>query len=167
MTGAPTGDLTTTARCGGASALTSPAPDPGFDPAAVGSIRRRRRGSLAWNAGLRGESAACAALTRDGWTILLRRARTAAGEIDIVAERRPVHAPSLLAFIEVKARPSLVEAAAALSLRQQTRLLTAAAILQGQHPDWVHDGIRFDVLLVNAAGSVRRIADAFRQEQQA
>ncbi len=115
---------------------------------------------------MRAEAAACAALARDGWTILLRRARTAAGEIDIVAEHRPPHAPSLLAFIEVKARPRLAEAAAALSLRQQARLLTAAAILQGQHPDWVHDGIRFDVLLVNEAGAVRRIADAFRQEQQ-
>ena len=113
---------------------------------------------------MRGEAAACAALVRDGWTILLQRARTGAGEIDIVAERRTAHAPSLLAFIEVKTRPRLVEAAAALSGRQQTRLLTAAAILQGLHPEWMHDGIRFDVLLVDAAGRVRRIADAFREE---
>lgn len=95
----------------------------------------------------------------------MRRARTGAGEIDIVAEQRLAHAPSLLAFIEVKARPLLSDAAAALSSRQQARLLTAAEILLGLNADWTHDGIRFDLLLVDAAGTVRRIADAFRRER--
>ena len=119
------------------------------------------RGRTAWRRGLQAEAAACAALERDGWTILLRRARTPCGEIDIVAERPG----TLLAFVEVKARPALRAAAAALSQRQQERLLRAAEILLASHPDWTHDGIRFDLLLVDPTGTVRRIADAFRRQQ--
>jgi putative endonuclease len=66
--------------------------------------------------------------------------------------------------LEVKSRPTLALAAAALSPRQQARLLGAAAILLAANPHWGRAGVRFDVLLVDAAGAVRRIADAFRQE---
>ncbi len=105
------------------------------------------------------ESLACAALAAEGWFIHGRRIRTPAGEIDAVAER-----DGLLAFIEVKRRPSLADAAAALSQRQQTRLLAAAEILLGANPGWGAQGVRFDVLVVDDAGRVRRIADAFRRE---
>ncbi len=84
---------------------------------------------------------------------------TEAGEIDIVAERQ-----GLLAFIEVKARPVLSEAAAALSSRQRARLLAAGEIVLAKHPEWGRAGVRFDVMLVDAAGQVRRIVDAFRLE---
>ncbi len=87
------------------------------------------------------------------------RLRTAAGEIDIVAER-----DGLLAVVEVKARPSLADAAAALSPRQRARLFAAAEILLAEHPEWGANGVRFDVIVVDAAGAVRRIADAFRGE---
>jgi putative endonuclease len=33
-----------------------------------------------------------------------------------------------------------------------------------ENPGWGREGVRFDVLLVDAARTVRRIADAFRQE---
>ena len=90
--------------------------------------------------------------------MLARRARTEAGEIDMVAER-----DGLLAFIEVKARPSLAEAAFALGPRQRARLVAAAECWLAENPGG-HGaaGIRFDVLLVAADGTVRRIADAFR-----
>jgi putative endonuclease len=97
------------------------------------------------------------ALERDGWSILARRLRTKAGEIDIVAERN-----GLLAVVEVKARPTLSHAAEALSLRQQERLIAATEIILAMHPQWGLEGVRFDLLLVDAAGVVRRIADAFR-----
>lgn len=117
------------------------------------------RGRRAERLGRAGAAAAEAALTAAGWTILGRRLRTAAGEIDLAAERA-----GLLAFIEVKSRPSLAVAAAALTPRQQRRLLAAAEILLGEHPGWGAAGVRFDVLVVNAAGQVRRIIDAFRAE---
>ena len=44
------------------------------------------------------------------------------------------------------------------------RLLAAADAALAQHPEWGRAGVRFDVLLVDAAGQVRRVADAFRLE---
>ena len=120
---------------------------------------RTLRGGRAHASGVDAEALACAALVRDGWTVLARRVRTAAGEVDAIAER-----DGLLVFLEVKRRATLTGAAWALTPRQRTRLIGAAEILLAEHPDWGRAGVRFDVLLVDAAGTVRRIADAFRQE---
>jgi len=120
---------------------------------------RRQRGSQAHRRGIDAEAAACAALVQDGWTILARRLRTAAGELDLVAEKS-----GLLAIVEVKARARLADAAYALTLRQQRRLIAAADAVLAEHPDWGADGVRFDLMLVDQAGRVRRIADAFRAE---
>lgn len=98
-----------------------------------------------------------AALAREGWRVLARRARTPAGEIDLVAER-----DGLLAFCEVKARPSLQAAAHALRPPQRARLLGAAECWLAANPGQGAAGMRFDLLLVAADFSVRRIADAFR-----
>ncbi len=117
------------------------------------------RGGRAHASGVDAEALACAALERDGWTVLARRVRTGAGEVDAIAER-----DGLLVFVEVKRRPTLAGAAWALTPRQQARLTGAAEILLAEHPDWGRAGARFDVLVVDAAGAVRRIADAFRQE---
>ena len=70
----------------------------------------------------------------------------------------------LLAIVEVKARASLASAAAALAPRQRARLLAAADLALAAHPEWGSAGVRFDVMLVDAAGRVRRVADAFRVE---
>jgi putative endonuclease len=132
--------------------MTAVPPSPAAGP-------RIRRGEVAQRRGLATEAAACAALGRDGWTVLGRRLRTEAGEVDVVAER-----DGLLAIVEVKSRPTLAGAAAALSARQRGRLIAAAEILLAAHPGWGPAGVRFDVVVVDAAGRVRRIADAFRQE---
>ncbi len=121
--------------------------------------RRQARGSVAYARGLAAEEAACAALVADGWTIHARRLRTQAGEVDLVAERA-----GLLALVEVKARPSLAGAAVALGAAQRARLLAAASIIVAENPGWGAAGMRFDVMVVDATGRVRRIADAFRQE---
>jgi putative endonuclease len=120
---------------------------------------RAATGTRAQAQGVAAETLACAALAADGWTILGRRVRTPAGEVDVVAER-----DGLLAFVEVKRRPSLADAAASLGRRQRARLLAAAEILLAEHPAWGRAGVRFDVLVVDDAGRVRRIVDAFRQE---
>ncbi len=117
------------------------------------------RGRAAQARGVVAEQAACGALEREGWVVLARRLRTGAGEIDVVAER-----DGLLAFIEVKARPDLNSAAFALGPRQRARLLAAGEAALAGHPEWGRAGVRFDVLLVDDAGRVRRIADAFRLE---
>jgi putative endonuclease len=124
------------------------------DPAA-----RTARKSAAEARGRAAEARIAARLAVEGWTILGQRIRTPAGEIDLVAE-----CGGLLAFIEVKARDTLAEAAHALGRRQQRRLIAAAEIWLGDNPGHGTAGIRFDVLLVDAAGGMRRIADAFRIE---
>lgn len=128
-------------------------------PARLTTARRIAAGRRSHAQGIDAETVACAALQADGWTLHARRARTQAGEIDAVAER-----DGLVAFVEVKRRPTLAVAAAALTARQRARLLAAAEILLAAHPDWGRAGVRFDVLLVDDSGRVRRIADAFRDE---
>ena len=120
---------------------------------------RPREHCTAHQRGVDAETAACRALASDGWTVLARRLRTEAGEIDIVAATADI-----LAIVEVKARPTLADAAFALSVRQRERLLAAAEIVLAEHSDWAREGMRFDLLVVDRAGAVRRIADAFRQE---
>jgi len=107
--------------------------------------------------GVAAEEAACAALLAEGWTVLGRRLRTRAGEVDVVAERA-----GLLAVIEVKRRDSLATAAESVAPRQRARLMAAAELLLAANPGWGEAGVRFDVIVVDAAGRVRRIADAFR-----
>jgi putative endonuclease len=126
-------------------------------PFVIAMPDRSRRGQAADRRGRTAEDAAQLALERDGWRILARRLRTSAGEIDMVAEK-----DGLLAIVEVKARTSLADAAASLSDRQQARLIAAAEIILANNPDWGAQGVRFDLLLVDSAGVVRRIADAFR-----
>ena len=108
--------------------------------------------------GHQAESRAAAALEAEGWSVLARRARTPAGELDLVAERE-----GLLAFVEVKARATLGDAAAALGPAQRRRLMQAGEIWMAANPARGAAGVRFDVMLVDAEGRVRRIADAFRQ----
>jgi putative endonuclease len=120
-------------------------------------VNRSLKGRLADQKGRFAEDAAIVALERDGWNILARRLRTSAGEIDVVAEKE-----GLLAIVEVKARPRWADAAAALSVRQQARLVAATEIILAENPHWGALGVRFDLLLVDATGTVRRVADAFR-----
>src|SRR6185437_10580315 len=108
---------------------------------------RASRGRTAQARGVDAETTACAALVREGWTILGRRLRTEAGEIDLVAERH-----GFCAFVEVKARATLADAAIAVTARQQARLLAAAEILLAEHPEWGRSGVRFDLLVVDALG---------------
>ena len=120
---------------------------------------RRERGKAAQIKGCAAEAHAEAALRRDGWQVIARRLRTAAGEIDLVADR-----DGLTALIEVKARSRLDQAAYALQPRQQARLLAAGEIALADNPGWGRAGVRFDVILVDRAGQVRRVKDAFRAE---
>ncbi|MCA3278447.1 MAG: YraN family protein [Roseomonas sp.] len=122
--------------------------------------QRLLRGRRAYAAGQGAEALAAEALAAEGWTLLGQRIRTGAGEIDLIAERQ-----GLLAFIEVKARPSLAEAAFALGPRQRARLIVAAEAWLAEHPGHGAAGMRFDVMLVAADGTIRRIADAFRVEE--
>lgn len=119
---------------------------------------RQRRGRRAFADGMAAEQAAIAALRMEGWEILLHRARTRWGEIDLVALRG-----GCLVFIEVKARPSLLAAGEAIRPSQVTRIMNAAQFLCTANPHWVYDSVRFDVCAVLPGNVIEWIPDAFRQ----
>jgi len=95
-------------------------------------------------------------LEGQGFTVLARRLRTGAGEIDLV-----VADDERLVFVEVKARSCLADAAYSVSARQQLRLLEAASLALATHEDWTRPEIRFDVALV-AGAAVEILVDAIR-----
>lgn len=99
------------------------------------------------------------ALRLKGYRILAQRYRTPIGEIDIVAKRGAV-----VAIIEVKARPSLNEAAAAISPRQQARLVRAATHFLSAKPALQSAVVRFDAMLVAPKTWPRHIVNAWNAE---
>ena len=110
----------------------------------------------AFRTGLSAESRAAAYLMAKGYRILARRFRTPHGEIDLVAKRR-----NLLAFVEVKARASLDEAAYAVTPRQQARIINAAQAWLAAHPDHAELELRFDAILIAPRRLPRHLLAAF------
>jgi len=128
-------------------------PDAGAKPASPARV-------AAFRTGLSAEARAAAYLMAKGYRILARRFRTPYGEIDLVARRR-----NLLAFIEVKARASLEDAAYAVTPRQQARIINAAqAWLQvwlAAHPEHADFELRFDAMLIAPRRLPRHLLAAF------
>jgi putative endonuclease len=110
----------------------------------------------AFQTGLSAESRAAAWLIAKGYRILARRFRTPHGEIDIVARRR-----NLIAFVEVKARASLDEAAYAVTPRQQQRIVNAAEGWLMAHPEHADFELRFDAMLIAPRHLPRHLLAAF------
>ncbi len=125
------------------------------------SAGRRDRGMRARNLGKWAEFLCVVSLVARGWRILDRGAAlargTGVGEIDIVARRG-----ATLAFIEVKARPSLDEAAAAISVQQRERLVRAAEAYLARNPGLRQCEPRFDAMLVAPRRLPRHVRDAWR-----
>ena len=114
----------------------------------------------AFRTGLSAESRCAAWLIAKGYRIIARRYRSPAGEIDIIARRRGV-----TAFIEVKARATLDEAAYAITLRQRQRIIAAAAAWLAAHPKYGNDALRFDAMLVAPGRLPRHLTAAFDATQ--
>ena len=110
----------------------------------------------AFRTGLSAESRAAAFLIAKGYRILAKRFRTPHGEIDLVAKKR-----NLLAFIEVKARASLDDAAYAVTPRQQARIIDAAQGWLAAHPEHAEFELRFDAILIAPRHLPRHLLAAF------
>src|SRR5882762_6240499 len=110
----------------------------------------------AFRTGLSAEARAAAYLMAKGYRILARRFRTPHGEIDVVARRR-----NLIAFVEVKARASLDEAAFAVTPRQQARIINAAQAWLVAHPEHAEFELRFDAILIAPRHLPRHLLAAF------
>ena len=110
----------------------------------------------AFRTGLSAESRAAALLMAKGYRILAKRFRTPYGEIDLVARKR-----NLLAFIEVKARANLDDAAYAVTPRQQQRIIEAAQAWLMAHPEHANFELRFDAMLIAPRRLPRHLLAAF------
>ena len=115
--------------------------------------RREQRGRAA-------EDKACQWLERAGYRIVARRLRTPAGEIDIVAERRP-----LLAFVEVKARSSAGKSLLSVSPQQAARIAAAATYFLADNAGYADAVIRFDVIAITPGAVPQHFPDAWRPEE--
>lgn len=125
--------------------------------ASAPSPARRKRGSLAHEAGLQAETLAADFLIQQGYTLLARRFRTPHGEIDLLMD----NGDCLLA-VEVKQRSTLADARYALSHRQGERLLRAFGFIIETRPDWQRPDNRLDVLIIDRAGSIEQIENALQ-----
>ena len=132
-------------------AKTDGAAPPG-QPAKIASPER----VAAFRTGISAEARAGAYLMAKGYRILAKRFRTPHGEIDLVARKR-----DLVAFIEVKARASLDEAAYAVTPRQQARIIAAAEAWLMAHPEHAEFELRFDAVLIAPRRLPRHLLAAF------
>ncbi len=107
--------------------------------AADGRDRRFR----AYRKGHRGEWLAALALMLKGYRIVARRHRTRLGEIDLIARRG-----DLVAIVEVKARPTLIQAMDAVGFEAQRRIEGAADLWLSKQPDFARLSVRFDIVAV-------------------
>lgn len=97
----------------------------------------------AYRRGHRSEWLAAAALILKGYRILARRYRTPAGEIDLIARRG-----NLVLMVEVKARPTLIEAMESVSYTAERRIEAAADLWLSRRADYGRLSVRFDLVAV-------------------
>jgi putative endonuclease len=107
--------------------------------------------------GRRAEAVAVWWFRLHGYRILVRRFATPVGEIDLVVRRG-----ELLAFVEVKRRPTADAALAALTPRQQARIARAAEWFLKGRPWLAHLPCRFDVLALTPWRWPSHVPDAWR-----
>ena len=122
-----------------------------------GAREKRRR---AERTGRTAERFAAIFLTLKGFSVLDRRIKTPAGEIDLSARRS-----RLIVFVEVKARAALDDALFAVTPRTQQRISTAAALYLSRRPALAECAVRYDIIAVSG-WRVRHIADAWRDAPQ-
>lgn len=117
---------------------------------------KQHRGTTSYHAGLAAESAVAAQYERGGYPILQTRWRGSAGEIDLVARDGEG-----VIFIEVKKSKSHAQAAQNLTRRQMLRIYGAGSEFLETQPQGQLTDVRFDVALVNDAGQIDVIENAF------
>ena len=105
------------------------------------SGKAKRRGHE--RRGHRGEWLAALALMLKGYRIIERRYRTKLGEIDLIARRG-----DLVLFVEVKVRPTLVQAMEAIGRMSERRIEAAADLWLMRQHDHARLSLRFDMVAV-------------------
>lgn len=93
--------------------------------------------------GHRSEWLAAWALRLKGWRIVAKRFKTKTGEVDLIARKR-----DLIIMVEVKARPSLIEAMESVTPTAQRRIEAAGDIWLSRQPDFSRLSVRYDLVAV-------------------
>lgn len=112
-------------------------------------------GSVGYHAGVAAEQAVAKTYHARGCTIRAERYRGSAGEIDLIAD----DGDSVI-FIEVKKSKSHAAAAARLTQRQISRIITSATEFLAGEPKGQDTNARFDVALVDAQGRIEVLENA-------
>ena len=116
---------------------------------------RNRR--AAYRHGHLADAAAALLLLAKGYRLLARRYKTPLGELDLIARRG-----NLVAFVEVKARPTRREALQSVGRGAEKRIVGAADLWLAKHPDAAGLDLRFDMVLVTPWQLPQHLPDAFR-----
>lgn len=111
---------------------------------------------MANRGGALAEDAVARLLVRAGATVLARRWRGTAGEIDLVCR-----IGSCVVFVEVKSARHHAEAAGRLDRRQMDRICRTACEFCAKLPSGQATEMRFDVALVDGMGRVELLENAF------
>lgn len=122
----------------------------------TGDAARRQERQRRFKLGLRSETLAALYLNAKGYRVLARRFKTPVGEIDIVAARG-----RRLAFVEVKRRTTLDEAANSVTPQAQRRMIRAAQYWLGRWPKYESHDPCFDVVLLAPGRWPKHLQDAF------
>lgn len=117
---------------------------------------RRARGAMAFQAGLAAEDQVARHYGDRGEAICARRWRGRAGEIDLIARDG-----DRVIFIEVKQSHTHDAAVAHLGPRQMQRIWDAASEFLAGEPKGQMTEVRLDVALVDGAGRIKVIRDAW------
>ncbi|WP_207100681.1 YraN family protein [Paracoccus shandongensis] len=126
-------------------------------PRAV-SAARRSRGRLAHLSGALAEDGVARLLEGRGMTVLARRWRGKAGEIDLICRDR-----ECLIFVEVKQSATHHEAAQRLGAAQQGRIMRAALEYCDKEGHAPLPEMRFDAALVDGQGRIEILERAFEE----
>ena len=118
-------------------------------------MSRDRR--AAYRHGHLAEAAAAALLMAKGFQVLARRYKTPLGEIDLVVKRG-----RLVAFVEVKARPTRRQGLESVGPMAERRIVGAADLWLSRHPDAAGLDLRYDMVVVAPWRLPLHVADAFR-----
>lgn len=116
------------------------------------SQARAARGHLAYHSGLAAEDQVASRYLASDHTLVERRWRGAAGEIDLVLKRG-----NEVIFVEVKKARRLTDAAFRLSDRQLGRIFAAGEEFLASQPDGLTTPSRVDLALVGGEGEIEVI----------
>lgn len=112
-------------------------------------------GTVSYHSGLQAEEVAVQHYLQQGYHLLERRWRSAAGEIDIIFRKG-----SAIVFVEVKKSRSFSRALLSLSNRQAERIFSSAEIFLGRFATQLDTEARIDVAAVNHLGEIQVLENA-------